>query len=201
MLYHFTPFYRNLHYVLAYSIWLLVSALCAAALPYHAEWVPKPGTVRPMICRWTMRGHTSLFFIILVALGALQCLLDVLAFHQIASVGASLFLIALGASATVGPVLVFVCRVEKVIDYCGHQHIFSIALVVFSLQFTGKILMFFIALYDEWSCNKPSMIKISYFSNIHCATFMKLSSEVISHLCVSSMKICLLRWLRIQTMI
>jgi Na+/melibiose symporter-like transporter len=71
-------------------------------------------------------------------LGCFQMFNDVLSFHQIKFVGGDLLLIALGATASVLPALVFVYRVEKVIDYCGHQNLFAIALVVLSLQFTGN---------------------------------------------------------------
>ncbi|OXA60517.1 Major facilitator superfamily domain-containing protein 6-A [Folsomia candida] len=127
----------KLEYLAAYSIWLFVCALLVFCLPYHAEWVPKPKTVGPMIRRWSGRGHSLMFFCMIAILGCFQILNDVLSFYQIKSVGGSLLLIAIGATATVAPALVFICRVEKVIDYCGHQNIFAIALVVVSLQFTG----------------------------------------------------------------
>lgn len=73
-------------------------------------------------------------------LGVFQSLNDVLSFHQIKYVEASPLLLGLTATAAVAPALIFIFRVEKVIDYCGHQNIFAIALVVFSLQFTGKFI-------------------------------------------------------------
>jgi hypothetical protein len=63
---------------------------------------------------------------------------DVLGYYQIKSVGGSLLVIGIGGTAAVVPALVFIYRVERVIDYCGHHNILSIALVIFALQFTGN---------------------------------------------------------------
>lgn len=83
-----------------------------------------------------------MFFVMIGVLGVFQILNDVLSFHQIKSVGGSLLLISIGAAAAVAPALLFICRVEKVVDYCGHDSIFAIALVVLSLQFTGEVASF-----------------------------------------------------------
>jgi hypothetical protein len=64
-------------------------------------------------------------------------MIDVLGYYQIKSVGASLLTIGLGGVAAVVPSLLFIYRVEKVIEFCGHQNILAISLLVFSLQFTG----------------------------------------------------------------
>ena len=135
---YFRTCYRNLEYVLALSVWLLVSGVLAFTLPYHAEWVPKPATIRPMLTRWSLRGQTVLFFTLLVVLGCFQGMLDVMAYYQIKAVGGSLLIFGIGAAASVGPAVIFIYRVERVIEYCGHHNILSIALVVFALQFTGK---------------------------------------------------------------
>ncbi|CAG7665723.1 unnamed protein product [Allacma fusca] len=127
----------SLDYIAVYAGWLIVSALLALTLPHHAEWVPKPGTIGPMLRRWSCRGHTVLFFLILIILGGFQGLAETLAFFQIKHTGATLFQFGLGGTAAMIPALLFIYRVEKVIDYCGYHNVLAIAMVVLSLQFTG----------------------------------------------------------------
>lgn len=152
---------RDLEYILGYAVWLILAAVCVTCLPYHAEWVPKSGTVCSMLCRWTCRSHTITLFILLIILGALQSMLDVFSFHQIQSTGASLLITCIGAAATVGPALLFMCRVEKVIEYCGYSNLFSIALVVFSLQFAGKTIMMVMLCLEQ--CHYNDYRNFSYF--------------------------------------
>lgn len=74
----------------------------------------------------------------IAVLGCLQHLIDVLSFHQIRGVGGSLLIIAIGGAAAFAPSLLFIFRVDRVIDYCAYPNVFAIAFVVASLQFTGK---------------------------------------------------------------
>jgi len=129
--------FRDLEYVLGFSVWFIIGGIIAAFLPYDAEWVPKTGTVRPMLAKWCLREQNLLFFHLLVTLGCLQGMMDVLAYYQIKATGGSLLVIGIGAAAAVAPALIFIFRVERVIDYCGYQNVLFIALVVASLQFTG----------------------------------------------------------------
>lgn len=65
-------------------------------------------------------------------------MLDVMSYYQIKSTGGTLFTIGIGAAASVLPAIIFLFRVERVIDYCGYYNILYIALAVISLQFTGE---------------------------------------------------------------
>jgi hypothetical protein len=125
--------------VLGFSVWLIISAIIACTLPYNAEWVPKSGTIRPMLTKWCLRGQNLLFFEVLIMLGCFQGMMDVLSFYQIKATGGSLLTIGIGAAAAVAPAIIFIFRVERLIEYCGYQNVLCIGLVVISLQFTGRL--------------------------------------------------------------
>lgn len=79
-----------------------------------------------------------LFFLILATLGGLQGMVDTLGFFQTKQLGATLIHLGFGGLAAMIPALIFIYRVEKVIEFCGYHNILGIALVVLSLQSTGK---------------------------------------------------------------